>query len=348
MHKIIISLLITYACVTHAIETVLLTGGAGFIGSHTALALLKRGYRVVIIDNLNDHYDPSSYKQLRLEYLQSCNPYPERLVLYTFDLCDNDALTIFWHKEQPSLVCHLAACAGISLSVKKPDLYLQTNIINTLNILELAKKYPIQNFVFASSSSVYGNNSIAPFQESEIADMPCSPYAMSKRAMEMLIYTYHHLYNIPCTGLRFFTVYGPYGRTDMAPFIFLHNIHNNKPIELFGDASTRMRDFTYIDDIVNGIIQALESPHAYEIFNLGRGEPITLKEFVTTTEYVAQKNAIIMHKRVPAGDVDITYADISKAQRMLNYNPQISFQEGMKQTFDWYTKAYLPFAATNT
>lgn len=332
-------MLVTSRCL--ATDTVLLTGGAGFIGSHTAIALLQRDYRVIIIDSLNDYYDPV-LKHTYLARIQTYDPTNTKLAFYQIDICDKNALTDLWKKENPSLICHLAAYAGVPFSVKKPEVYLTTNVLGTLNLLELAKEYSVKNFVFASSSSVYGNTSRAPFQESEAADMPCSPYAMSKRASEMLAYTYHHLYNIPCTGLRFFTVYGPCGRTDMAPFMFMHKMYHDQPIQVFGDSNIRMRDFTYVDDIVDGIIKAIETPHDFEIFNLGRGNPVTLQEFIETLERVTQKTALTIQKKVPAGDVDATYADISKAERMLNYHPTITLEEGLKRMFAWYLHEYLP------
>jgi len=339
MKKNIFFLLMLVTSINYAADTILLTGGAGFIGSHTAIALLQRDYRVIIVDNLNDYYDPA-LKRAHLARIQTYDPTGEKLCFYEVDICDKNALAAVWQKEKPSLVCHLAAYAGVPVSVSNPGPYLNTNILGMLNLLELAKEYPVKNFVFASSSSVYGNTARAPFQESESADMPCSPYAMSKRASEMLAYTYHHLHNIPCTGLRFFTVYGPYGRTDMAPFMFMQKIYNDQPIQVFGDANIRMRDFTYVDDIVDGIIKAIEKPHNFEIFNLGRGNPVTLQEFISTIERIVQKKAIIIKKRVPAGDVDATYADISKAERMLNYHPTVSLEEGMQRMFTWYMNEY--------
>lgn len=320
-------------------ETVLLTGGAGFIGSHTARALLQRDYRVIIIDNLNNYYCPIR-KQAQLTRTKKYDDTDTKLVFYHADILDKQTLSAIWQKEQPSLVCHLAAYANISFSVNNPEICLNTNILGTLNLLELAKEYGVKNFVFASSSSIYGKTMAIPFRESELPDKPSSPYAASKRSAELLAYTYHDLYKIPCTGLRFFTVYGPNGRPDMAPFIFLNKIYRDEPITLFGDGSTRMRDFTYIDDIVDGIIKALENPHDFEIFNLGRGKPITLQEFITTIEQTVGKKAIIIQKEVPAGDVDITYADISKAERMLNYHPTVSLEEGMQRMFTWYLEEY--------
>lgn len=316
-------------------ETVLLTGGAGFIGSHTAKALLQRNYRVIVVDNLNDYYSPS-LKHAQLTSAQAYDITKTNFVFYHTDILDKETLAAIWEKEKPLLVCHLAGYASVVWSINNPELYLKTNVLGMMNLLELAKKYGVKNFVFASSSSVYGKNTQVPFCESEAADKPVSPYAMSKRSAELLAYTYHDLYKIPCTGLRFFNVYGPNGRPDMAPFMFLHKIYHNEPITLFGDSAIRMRDFTYIDDIVDGIIKALENPHDFEIFNLGKGEPVTLQKFIETIEHIVNKKAIIIEKQVPAGEVDITYADINKAKRLLNYHPLISLEEGIRRMFAWY------------
>lgn len=331
------SLFIILLCLPYhsfSAETVLLTGGAGFIGSHTAKALRERDYRVVIVDSLDKSCNPTrKYSQIIANQPDDAN-----LIFYHADILDKEVLLAIWEKEKPSLVCHLAAQASVPFSVKNPELCLNTNILGMLNLLDLAKQYSVKNFVFASSSSVYGKSIDIPFRESDIADRPSSPYAMSKRSDELLAYTYHDLYRIPCTGLRFFNVYGPNGNAEAAPFKFLHKIYHNEPITLFGDGDIRVRDFIYIDDLVDGIIKALEHPHNFEIFNLGTGKPVTLQEFITTIESIVDKKAIIIKKEVPEGDVDLSLADIGKAKSLLNYHPTVSLEEGMRRMFAWYLK----------
>lgn len=319
-------------------NTVLLTGGAGFIGSHVAEALLKKGHSVIIVDNLHPYYD---LRLKRANIADIVSTYKDHLKFYQTSICDKKALDKIFARERPSYICHLAACAGVRASIEDPALYIDTNIQGTLTLLELAKQYPVKNCVIASSSSVYGQSKKVPFVESDVVDMPCSPYAMSKRAGELLSYTYHYLYNIPCTCLRFFTVYGPRGRPDMAPFLFLDAIYQQKPIKQFGNGMA-IRDFTYIDDIVNGIVQALDRPLGFEIINLGRGEPVVLKDFIATIEVITGKKAIIEETSAFAGDVSITHADIKKAQALLGYQPKISVQEGIQKMFDWYITDYLP------
>jgi UDP-glucuronate 4-epimerase len=342
INRAILACLITIirveACSQVDKERVLLTGGAGFIGSHVAEALLKKGYTVIIVDNLHPYYDPR-LKKANIAHI--IDTYKEQLKFYQVNICDKKTLSDIFAHERPSYICHLAACAGVRASIEDPAFYIDTNIQGTLTILELAKQYLVKNCVIASSSSVYGQSKEVPFTESNTATMPCSPYAVSKRASELLSYTYHYLYDIPCTCLRFFTVYGPRGRPDMAPFLFLDAIYQKKPIKQFGNGMA-IRDFTYIDDIVNGILQALEKPLGFEIINLGRGEPILLKDFISTIETVTGKKAIIEQTDSFAGDVSITHADITKAQVLLGYQPKVSVREGIQKMFDWYMTEYLP------
>ncbi len=323
----------------NAEKRILVAGGAGFIGSQVAAVLLERGDSVTIIDSLNDYYDPM-LKQHNLSIVQQKDKY-NRLHIYHEDICNKQQLHEIFEREHPEVVFHCAAYAGVRPSIQRPELYLKTNIMGTFNLLEMAKIFKVQNFVFASSSSVYGETSNVPFEEIDVADRPCSPYAATKRAGELLVYTYHHLYNFPCTCLRFFTVYGPRGRVDMAPFKFLDAIHKGKPIIQYGDGQ-RMRDFTYIDDLVDGIINAIDKPFDFEVFNLGGGNPITLQNFIRTIEKVTHKKATIIMEDVPPGDVRLTHASIKKAQTMLGYNPQMPFNEGIKKTYYWYLNEYLP------
>jgi UDP-glucuronate 4-epimerase len=319
-------------------KTVLVTGGAGFIGSHVAKALLSRGDEVIIIDKLHDYYNPE-LKRVNLKRLQAHQNF-QLLHIYIEDICDNRKFENIIAQHSVDVICHIAACAGVRASVEDPELYMRTNINGTLYVLELAKKYKIPHLVIASSSSVYGNCKNVPFKEEYKTDLPCSPYAMTKRADEMLAYTYHYLFNISCTCLRFFTVYGPCGRPDMAPFKFMDLIHHGQTIQQYGDGKS-MRDFTYIDDIVDGIIRAIDKPLAYEVVNLGRGEPVYLHQFIHILEEVMDKKAIIEVVRKPQSDVDMTHADISKARALLGYDPKVSLKEGLKKMYAWYISDYL-------
>jgi UDP-glucuronate 4-epimerase len=225
-------------------------------------------------------------------------------------------------------------------SIENPALYIETNIKGTFNIFEVAKTFGIKHCVIASSSSVYGETKFVPFTETDPADRPYSPYAATKRATELFAYNYYHLYDISCSCLRFFTVYGPRGRMDMAPFKFLNSIYNDKTITMYSDGSS-MRDYTYIDDIVDGVIRAIDIPCGFEIFNLGRGEPILLKDFIATIEQVVGKKAKIVQKEAFAGDVPLTYTDISHAKEKLGYQSKTSLFEGISRTYAWYKKEYL-------
>ncbi|PIR97609.1 MAG: protein CapI [Candidatus Doudnabacteria bacterium CG10_big_fil_rev_8_21_14_0_10_41_10] len=309
---------------------ILVTGGAGFIGSHVAKKLLEKGDEVVIVDNLNDYYSVK-LKQSRLDNLL------ERLkfTFYQVDIADYPAMEAIFEKHKLDKICHLAAQAGVRHSLKDPFVYERSNNLGTLNLLELCKKYKVNNFIYASSSSIYGLNKQLPFSEEAKVDTPISIYAASKRYNELLAHTYHHLYGIHCTGLRFFTVYGPWGRPDMALFLFIKSITKNQPIKMF-NSGEMSRDFTYIDDIVDGVVASIEKNYPYEIFNLGRGETQKLGTYVEALEkslgVKAQKNNLPMQQ----GDVVATSADISKAKKMLGFNPKISIAEGVDRFVSWY------------
>lgn len=307
-----------------------ITGGAGFVGSHTIAKCLKLGLKVICIDNFNDYYNVQSKESNIKAFLSHKN-----FKLYRTDIVNYNDLEMVFQIEKPNRICHLAARAGVRPSIYAPLLYEEVNIKGTLNLLNLARKYEIENFVFASSSSVYGNNQKIPFSETDNVDYPISPYAATKRACELLAYTYHHLYNLNCTGLRFFTVYGPSGRPDMAPYIFVDSIYNCKEIKRFGDGSSK-RDYTYIDDIVEGIVSALEKKYPYEIINLGNNNPIELNYFISLIEKILSKKAIIKEYPKQPGDVDITFADISKAEKLLEYRPKTSIEDGMMKFINWY------------
>lgn len=319
-------------------KKVLVTGGAGFIGSHVAEYLLERGDDVVIIDEMNDYYDvkikESNLRLLTEKYGES------RVVVYKGDICDSELMENLFEKERPQWVCHMAARAGVRPSIQDPFVYIHSNIKATTLLMELSHKYGIQNFVFASSSSVYGGSKATFFSEDEVVDNPVSPYAATKKACELMAYTYHHLYNLNVTGLRFFTVYGPRGRPDMAPFKFIDRVSRGIEIQQFGDGSSS-RDYTYISDIVDGVVRAIDRPYSYQIFNLGKGDGTSLKEFIGLVEKYTGKKA--NRKILPdqPGDVPYTCADVSKAEKLLGYRSEISFEDGISRTAKWYQKAYL-------
>ena len=314
---------------------VLITGGAGFIGSHVTDVLLRRGDEVVCLDNFNDYYDP------RRKW-RNVAPFAD---LPGYRLCEGDIrseddLLAVFGAEKIDKVLHIAAMAGVRCSINNPVLYSAVNVAGTSNVLEMARRHEVRNFVFASSSSVYGARSQAPFREDEAVDYPISPYAATKRAAELLTYTYHHLFGLNCTSLRFFTVYGPKGRPDMAPYLFTRWIFEGKELTMFGDGSSR-RDYTYIDDIVSGVLAALDADLPFEIINLGNSQTVPLKEFISVVENAVGKQARIVQAKTQPGDVPLTSADIQKARRLLGYNPQTDIREGMDRFVDWYRREVL-------
>jgi UDP-glucuronate 4-epimerase len=320
-------------------KTVLLTGGAGFIGSHVGQQLLERGDMVVVVDNFNDAYD-ARLKRNNIACLKK-SAQENQLHVYAVDIRDEQALDALFEKHKPNAICHLAARAGVRVSLEIPEEYVTSNILGTLNIFKLAQKYGLKHVVYASSSSVYGDCEQGPFEEGRDVSHPISPYAMTKCACELLAYTYYHVYGIASTGLRFFTVYGPRGRVDMAPFIFMNALYHGNKIQVFGDGSAQ-RDFTYVADIAQGIIQALDTPAQYQVVNLGRGEPIILRDFIATMEKVVGKKADIQYQPVQVTDVTLTHAQISKAQELLGYEPQVSVEQGLAAMYDWYVNEYVP------
>jgi len=319
-------------------KKVLVTGGAGFIGSNVAEYLLERGDDVVIVDEVNDYYD-TTIKEGNLKLLQDKMEGQEgRLSIYRGDICDDAFMLDVFEKERPEWVCHMAARAGVRPSIQDPYIYIHSNIRGTTNLMELSHKFNVKNFVFASSSSVYGGSSSTYFSEDENVDNPVSPYAASKKACELLSYTYHHLYNLNVSALRFFTVYGPRGRPDMAPFKFIDRVSRGLELQQFGDGSSS-RDYTYISDIVDGIVRAVDHPHPYEIFNLGKGNGTSLKEFISLVQKHVGKKANIKVMPDQPGDVPYTCADVSKAYRLLGYKAQVPFEEGIRRTAAWYKEA---------
>jgi len=308
---------------------ILVTGGAGFIGSHLIRRLLADGHAVVCIDNMNPYYDPA-LKKARL------NQFKKDIVFYKADIADEKAMEKIFKKHSFDVVCHLAAQAGVRYSLSHPIVYGQSNYMGTLVILEHAKKHGVKNIIFASSSSVYGDTGVMPFEETAPCDKPVSIYAASKRAGELLCSSYAGLFGMNITALRFFTVYGPWGRPDMALFSFTENIIKGKSIELYNNGNMR-RDFTYIDDIIDGFMLVLNKrPAGFEIFNLGRGEPAGLKDFVGTLESALGKKALVTNKPMQPGDVHETYASIEKAKQMLGFSPKVLISEGIPQFVEWY------------
>ncbi len=309
---------------------VLVTGGAGFIGSHLCEALVRRGDEVVCVDNFNDYYSPARKRRNIAGLLEQ-----PTFCLYEGDVRDAQAVASLLEIERPEKIVHIAAMAGVRYSVEHPQVYQEVNVGGTLVVLEQARRYGVGHLVLASSSSVYGADSPVPFCEDDPCSRPISPYAATKRAAELLAYTYHHLYGLSCTCLRFFTVYGPRGRPDMAPYRFTDWIYRGKPLRLFGDGSYR-RDFTYIDDIIAGVLAALERPFPFKIINLGNSRTIAIADLIALIEEVVGKKARIQQLPPQPGDVPLTYADISRARRLLGFDPQTPVEEGLRRFFAWY------------
>jgi UDP-glucuronate 4-epimerase len=310
-------------------ETYLITGGAGFIGSHLTERLLKLGHTVICYDNFDGYYDEAIKRDNLFNSLKQ-----KSFQLVEADINDNSALNRCFSQFNIDLVIHLAAKAGVRPSIVDPDGYYMTNVIGTLNLLEMMKDHKVSKMIFASSSSVYGNNLKVPFCESDSVDNPISPYAASKKAAELLCHTYHHLYEFNIFCLRFFTVYGPRQRPDLAIHKFTNMIMNNNPIPVFGDGSS-LRDYTYIDDIVDGLVRAVEKVKGYEIINLGESRTITLNRMIKAIEAETGKTAKRIEHPMQPGDVMTTYADISKAKHLLDYNPVWSFEAGIKKFIEW-------------
>ncbi|MEM2131479.1 MAG: GDP-mannose 4,6-dehydratase [Candidatus Woesearchaeota archaeon] len=316
-------------------ETILITGGAGFIGSHVTDYLLDKKKKIICVDDFNDYYDPEIKRKNIFHNLKNKN-----YILIKADIRNFEKIKEAFENYKPNKIIHLAARAGVRPSLENPFIYEETNVKGTLNLLELSRLFKVKNFVFASSSSVYGGNKKIPFSENDFTDNAISPYAATKKAGEVLCYTYSHLYNLNVSCLRFFTVYGPRGRPDMAPYLFTKNIIEGKPIKMFGDGTSK-RDYTYISDIVSGIVSALEKNFKYEIFNLGNSDTVALKDLIKTIEEITGKKAIIKKEKMPLGDVPITYADITKSKKLLGYEPKVKIREGMQKFYDWYKETFL-------
>ncbi|EKE19987.1 MAG: hypothetical protein ACD_8C00068G0005 [uncultured bacterium] len=309
---------------------ILVTGGAGFIGSHVTKKLLDRGDQVVCVDEFNDYYSPK-IKELNVEpFLKN-----ENYKLYRGTIVDFEFLKSVFEKEKPQRVIHAAARAGVRPSIEDPFIYEDTNVKGTLNLLHLSKDFGIENFVLFSSSSVYGNSSKVPFCETDPVDCPISPYAATKKATELLGYTYHHLYHLNVNVVRPFTVYGPGGRPDMFPFLCTKLIDEGLEVKRFGDGSTR-RDYTFIDDLADGVVSACDTILGYEIFNLGNSNTVELSHFIATVEKILGKTANIKEYPMQPGDVLITNADLTKSRKLLGYDPKVKIEEGMERFIAWY------------
>ncbi|MEE9543725.1 MAG: GDP-mannose 4,6-dehydratase [Thermodesulfobacteriota bacterium] len=309
---------------------VIVTGGAGFIGSHLVRALLDRGESVAVIDDFNAFYDPALKRENVAPHLENPN-----FSLHEIDIRDLDAVRKAIETERPEVVCHLAARAGVRPSIEEPILYEEVNCLGTLNILESVKGLGLKNFVFAASSSVYGLNSKSPFSEEDPITMPISPYASTKRAGELMCFTYSHLYDLPVTCLRFFTVYGEAGRPEMAVAKFTRHIYDGTELEVYGDGSA-VRDFTYIGDIIEGVMGAVYKPFKYEIINIGGSKTIDVSGLISTIEDKLGKKAKIKYLEAAPGDVPLTYADVTKAGELIGYAPKVSVDEGVARYVKWF------------
>jgi UDP-glucuronate 4-epimerase len=316
---------------------ILVTGGAGFIGSHVAEQLIRRGACVSIVDNFNAFYS----EQLKASNLRDVRT-AGAFRFYRVDIRDMDSMEKVFAQEKPEIVIHLAAVAGVRQSIAAPAVYGDVNVGGTVNILELCRHFGVAKLVFASSSSIYGQTSQIPFRETDVALRPMSPYAATKMAAELLAYTYSHLHRLPVICLRFFTVYGPRQRPDLAIHRFTELIEGGLPIPIFGDGQSR-RDYTYIDDAVNGIVRSIDfamQASNYEVFNIGSSRPVTVIELVSHLERVTGRTAILDHRNTQPGDMPQTWADISKANRLLGFVPETTLERGLAHFVDFYRSAH--------
>lgn len=329
-------------------KTYLITGTAGFIGFFLAKHLLEKNCQVVGIDNMNDYYDPN-LKDFRLKQLRTF----DQFTFIKGDISNKELILSIFKKHNPNVVVNLAAQAGVRYSLVNPDAYIQSNIIGFYNILEACRYYPVEHLVYASSSSVYGANKKVPFEETDFVDHPVSLYAATKKSNELMAYTYSHLYKIPATALRFFTVYGPLGRPDMAYFSFTNKYFAGEPIRIFNNGDLEhdlYRDFTYIDDIIEGVVRLLEKPPTgsdpHRVFNIGNNQPVKLMKFIESLEN-ALSNALgrkVVFKKIfepmKPGDVPATYASSDLLYKAVGFKPKTSIEEGLQKFADWYVSYY--------
>ncbi|HGY9626082.1 NAD-dependent epimerase [Pseudomonas putida] len=333
---------------------ILVTGAAGFIGAHTCLRLLRDGHQVQGLDNFNDYYDPA-LKHARVQWVrEQAGPFE----LHCLDLCDQGAMLRLFATLRPQVVIHLAAQAGVRYSLHNPQAYVASNLVGFLNILEGCRQYPVEHLLYASSSSVYGANQRTPYRVQDAVDHPLSLYAATKKANEAMAHSYSHLYRIPCSGLRFFTVYGPWGRPDMSPMQFAQAITDGRPIQLFNHGN-HQRDFTYIDDIVESLVRLVPlapcgdpgwSAHApdpasssapWRLFNIGGQRPVALRDYLALLEHYLQRNAQVELLGLQPGDVLSTCADASALAQLTGFTPQVSLDEGLKRFVAWF-QGYCP------
>ncbi|MFT5154152.1 MAG: UDP-glucuronate 4-epimerase [Planctomycetota bacterium] len=326
---------------------VVVTGGAGFIGSHLCERLLARGDVVWVLDNFNDFYDPEIKRDnvRSMQALAKRESRPQALRVIEGDIRDQQLVAKIFKEFQPDGIVHLAAMAGVRPSLEDPLLYEEVNVRGTLLLLEELRKRPEMRFVFASSSSVYGGNENVPFRETDDIPHPVSPYAATKRAGELLAYTYHHLYGVDTTCLRFFTVYGPRQRPEMAIHKFVRKTLAGEPLPFFGDGSTR-RDYTYIDDIVDGVVRSLDRCKGYEIYNLGESATTSLDELVRAIGIACGKDPVLNRLPMQPGDVLVTYASVDKAREGLGYAPSTTVEQGLAQFMTWYHARAVTSAAS--
>jgi UDP-glucuronate 4-epimerase len=332
-------------------KKILVTGSAGFIGFHLAKGLLELGFDVVGVDNINDYYDP----QLKLDRLENLNAFVSEKSLqdsYQFtklDISDESALKDLFNQHDFDIVVNLAAQAGVRYSLENPNAYIVSNLVGYANILECCRHASIEHFIFASSSSVYGMNTKQPFSTSDNTDFPISLYAATKKSNELLAHSYSHLFQLPCTGLRFFTVYGPYGRPDMAYYSFTKAIHEGRSIDIFNHGDMK-RDFTYIDDIVDGILKVVQKVPGpierastsavapFRVFNIGNNNPVPLSRFIEAIEAAMSKPAVKNMLPMQSGDVPVTYADIDDLVDEYGFHPSTSIEQGISKFVEWYLK----------
>lgn len=314
---------------------VLVTGAAGFIGSHLAETLLGRGDQVIALDNFNDYYNPARKRANVAPFRDHA-----RLTFYEADIRDAGKMQHIIAGHCPDVIAHIAAMANVRYSIGRAPLYTDVNLRGTVNLLEGAREAGVPHFVFASTSSIYGKTDRIPFEESDPCNHPLAPYPATKKACEVMGYTYQNLHALNFTALRFFSVYGPRGRPDMMPFMVTHRIVNGQEIQLF-DAGQMKRDWTYVDDIIAGLVAAIDRPLGYEIINLGRGEPVLMAHFVEIVEELVGKTAILSTPPAPSSEPKINFADISKARQLLDYDPKTAVVDGLAHMWGWYRREIL-------
>ncbi len=315
-------------------STILVTGGAGFIGSHLVDRLLERGDRVICVDNFNDYYNPGQKRS----NIKGCLENP-RYTLVEGDIRDRELMMRVFEEHQPKRVAHLAAMAGVRYSIERATLYTDVNIQGTINVMDAARSIVVENLVFASTSSIYGDTDHTPFVETQSTDRPLAPYPATKKAGEVMGSAYHNLFGMNFTALRFFTVYGPRARPDMMAYIVMDRIMKDEEIVLYNNGEMH-RDWTYVDDIVTGVVAALDKPLGYEIFNIGRGEPVRLGDFVDIIQELVSKPARVKSVEAPASEPAITFASTEKMLKEFGYQPKVSIREGLTNTWKWYQREH--------